>query len=419
MPLVTWDRADDWDRFAPEVVNTISGGQVLTLGAANGEGTVDGGATGDGNDRRVFRYRGPKLSDVEARLDFRLTLTPEPTPQTGITIHRDAGPPLTAWTNIVFEANAQLLLGAWAYNGTTLTTNQQQWTHTLRDNGAQVLAGDETRVRVLKVRLEGRRLRMKQWMRDQPEPAWQYDDALPTIVTGKGPGDVGVIFAHTGNSRGDVFVDSLSIAQIEDYVSLSELKRWLRFDADKIDTAHPDDGLMMAAIEGTCRWIERRCKRVFRQVHEARVFEVDDPYNVSLGHYNDLTGVIALSTDADGDGVFETVWPSSAYEVRSPQRSKFPEDAPANALRALGQSFPQNTTLGGRIERIKVDGLWGWESVPDPIRQAAKIMAARIVKRKEAPEGVMGMGQFGVVRVSRSDPDVNALIEPYRLRSLG
>lgn len=422
MAVVSWASAADWDRFTPELVNTATGGQVLALGATAGEATVDGGALGDGNDRRVYRYFGQKATDLEARLDFRLIPGGNPTPQIGLMFFRKTGLPLTVWTNIVFEANALLLLGAWNYNGTTLVnTNQQSWQHNLRDGGVQQLAGDPNRVRSLRVRVDdvGTRLRIKQWMRDEAEPGWQYDGPMPTVV-GTGPGEVGLILAHTGANRGDIRIDSLTIATQDDYTSLAEMKLWMGGHAEDAEQPSALDGLIQAAITGTSRWLERKCKRHFYQRVETRYFAADDAYNLALGHWNDLVDLQSLTTDEDGDGVYEGVWATSEFELRPRNAPTMPEERPYRSVRAIGRRFPINATQGGRIERLALLGTWGWPSYPSGIVTGTKIQVARIVKRKEAPEGIMGLNQFGVLRVAnKPDPDVMQAIGPYRLRSLG
>lgn len=57
----------------------------------------------------------------------------------------------------------------------------------------------------------------------------------------------------------------------------------------------------------------------------------------------------------------------------------------------------------------------GWPSVPDEIVQATKILAARLFRRSASPEGVIGSEQWGVVRLARTDPDVQSLIDPFVL----
>ena len=52
------------------------------------------------------------------------------------------------------------------------------------------------------------------------------------------------------------------------------------------------------------------------------------------------------------------------------------------------------------------------EVVPDNVREATLLQTARQFRRRLSPEGVAGFGEFGAVRVSRLDPDVEALITP-------
>ena len=54
------------------------------------------------------------------------------------------------------------------------------------------------------------------------------------------------------------------------------------------------------------------------------------------------------------------------------------------------------------------------EIVPDNLREATKMLASRLFRRRLSPEGVAGFGDFGAVRVTRVDPDIEALITPNR-----
>ena len=53
----------------------------------------------------------------------------------------------------------------------------------------------------------------------------------------------------------------------------------------------------------------------------------------------------------------------------------------------------------------------------DDVKEACYIQSARIFKRRESPEGVLGFGDF-TVRVSRLDPDVESLLRHYVLHAL-
>lgn len=56
---------------------------------------------------------------------------------------------------------------------------------------------------------------------------------------------------------------------------------------------------------------------------------------------------------------------------------------------------------------------------PDSLVQAVQLLTARYLERRNSPSGVLGSGDFGVVRVSSSDRDVSALIAPYRRMLVG
>ena len=63
--------------------------------------------------------------------------------------------------------------------------------------------------------------------------------------------------------------------------------------------------------------------------------------------------------------------------------------------------------------RLRVTARWGWPAVPDQVVEAAKLLAVRLYRRKDSPQGVLGSSEWGVTRVSAVDPDVEALICPF------
>jgi hypothetical protein len=69
--------------------------------------------------------------------------------------------------------------------------------------------------------------------------------------------------------------------------------------------------------------------------------------------------------------------------------------------------------------RVRVTARFGWPTVPEGVVQATLIQAARLYRRKDSPEGVTGSAEWGVVRLSRRDPDVWNLIEPLVLTGFG
>ncbi|PZG14433.1 hypothetical protein C1I95_21770 [Micromonospora craterilacus] len=70
--------------------------------------------------------------------------------------------------------------------------------------------------------------------------------------------------------------------------------------------------------------------------------------------------------------------------------------------------------LGDR-QRVRITARWGWPAVPPGVVEATLLLASRLWMRRNSPEGVLGSADWGTVRVSRMDPDVEALIREYAL----
>lgn len=92
------------------------------------------------------------------------------------------------------------------------------------------------------------------------------------------------------------------------------------------------------------------------------------------------------------------------------------ETGPVDAL-ARGQAVTSLALPYGRWGpgRVRVTARWGWPAVPDDIVEATILLANRLVLRTDSPEGVASSGEWGAIRLSRWDPDVESLIAPYIL----
>jgi len=56
--------------------------------------------------------------------------------------------------------------------------------------------------------------------------------------------------------------------------------------------------------------------------------------------------------------------------------------------------------------------VFGWPAVPRNVKTASLIAAAQIFRIKDAPFGVAGFGEFGVVRIQQN-PQVMWLLRRY------
>ncbi len=189
------------------------------------------------------------------------------------------------------------------------------------------------------------------------------------------------------------------------YASLADLKAALGIATDTTR-----DGLLTAALAGASRAIDRRCGRTFYAdtTATARTFRLkgrvyQDGWDVWV-NVDDIateTGVI-VELGISGSATYTA---TTSYEL-----------GPENAL-AYGEPFWRivfpNGLLYGRESRLRVTARWGFPAVPDQVSQAALLYAARLFRRKDSPEGIAGTTEWGAVRVSSRDPDVEALIAPY------
>ena len=188
------------------------------------------------------------------------------------------------------------------------------------------------------------------------------------------------------------------------YVALSELKSALGI------TSSTDDAFLNLAIGAAETAINDLCGRKFTAdgSASARIYRAQ-PYICVSDDISTLTGLV-VKTDTNADGTFDQTWASSDYQVEP--LNNLVKGRSVNNLRAVGDYlFP---VYGDGLASVEVTANWGWPAVPDPIEQATLMMASRLYGRKASPMGVIGVGDFGPVRISRSDPDVAHMLMDYR-----
>lgn len=174
-------------------------------------------------------------------------------------------------------------------------------------------------------------------------------------------------------------------------------------------------------IYGACfaasRWAEQWCERHFWRTasSEVRTFEPGDLYCLRLPEFNDLVSVTTLKTDASGDGTYETTWTTGDYQLQPVNPGAAPETKPYTRIRAVGsQLFPWIVSgILARRDLIQITGVFGWPAVPSAVKQACGLMAAELFRRKDAPLGTAGEGEFLIPTTSQTQ-QAKALLAPYR-----
>lgn len=193
------------------------------------------------------------------------------------------------------------------------------------------------------------------------------------------------------------------------YATLADVKAALRIN-DNID-----DSLIETAIEAASREIDGHTERYFYNSGTAtRVFIPSDAF---LTEIDDAISITQIETSSDGVQ-FDTTWNLDSDFQFEPLNGRVGGlEVPTQRLRAIGNYlFPiwDVKNVNSYEATVRVTGTWGWSAIPQAIKQATILYAARQYKRYDAPLGVAGFGDIGAINITRIDPDVMALVAPYR-----
>ena len=198
------------------------------------------------------------------------------------------------------------------------------------------------------------------------------------------------------------------MAITDGYTTLQEVKDILRI------TDAVEDTLIERCIESASRHIERYCERTFIAGTATRIYTPNDSYICEI---DDLISVTSIKTSTDADGSFDTTWKTTDYQLEPLNGIAGGVYSPYTRIRAVGDYlFPTVNYPDSQGEATtQVVGVFGWgTAVPTDVRQACNLLSIREFKRYDSPLGVAGFGEIGVVRVSRTDPDIESLLAPFR-----
>lgn len=194
------------------------------------------------------------------------------------------------------------------------------------------------------------------------------------------------------------------------YCTAAEVKSYASITVTTYDT------LIDRAIEAASRRVDTYCQRRFWVDAGQTGTRMYKPVNCGLVWIDDLstsTG-FTVETDDNDDGTYETLWSSSDYELRPVSGANaYPEAKPYTQLVAVeSRRFPTTT----KRTSLKLTGKWGWPAVPHAVREATLMLTHRLHLRPGAPFAIAtaGIGDMTPMRLSQMDPDVAALLNPYR-----
>lgn len=188
------------------------------------------------------------------------------------------------------------------------------------------------------------------------------------------------------------------------YATLAEVKARLDITTTAQDTA------IETQIEAASRWVDEYCGRSFwaSSAGVVRYYTADDPTWLQI---DDVTTVTAIAADEDGDRTYERTWTVADYDLDPPDASQRGNPYNRVVVTPNGDyTFPVGMRRG-----VKITGTWGWPAVPKSVTEAVILLAVRLRKRNDAPFGIAGSAELGMLQnIPRTDPDVAALVAPYR-----
>jgi hypothetical protein len=213
------------------------------------------------------------------------------------------------------------------------------------------------------------------------------------------------------------------------YTGKEELKSRLNI------TDGNSDYEIQVAIQAVTNWINTYCGRHFYQLTETRTYQPDNIWELEIDDMVSTPAVTAMTQvnlDYDGDGVYEVAWgaPGTNYMLKLGGPGNAADNFNVNAagvprpfrqLQVLAGSAPVQPAGGGwlpfiwpytHLNRVQIVGTWGWNSVPPSVAQASLLLCTDVFKSKDAPWGIAGTAETGLMRV-QSNPWAVEFLHDY------
>ena len=192
------------------------------------------------------------------------------------------------------------------------------------------------------------------------------------------------------------------------YCTLDELKSWLR------SSLNLSDAILEANIESASRMIDRFTGHQFypQTSATARVFTACHLDLIEVDDISSTTGLI-VKTDQNYDGTFEYTWSASTDYQLEPLNNLTRGRA---VWRIRRKQFGTYWFPVSDEALVQVTAKWGWPAIPDQVKTACLIQAARLVNRRDSALGFVQSPEIGSSDRLRAqmDPDAMALLAPFQ-----
>lgn len=243
-----------------------------------------------------------------------------------------------------------------------------------------------------------------------PSPPASAEGLWQVTWVGTGGSVASTVQVFTSTFR--VFSTASLTGQQRWYAGLAEMKSRLGVPYAQVNAVTQDDYEMTTSLQVASGAINRYCATHFFQVTEARTFAPLSIYHLPVDQV--VPGSITqFALDYNGYGTFDTIWAENVnYQVYqeghqyNKNRSGITE--PFDFVEVLlgtgtagGQFFPFTWPFSHK-DRVKITATWGWPEIPPEVNQACLLLAVDIFKAKDAPWGIAGSSEVGMVRIQQS-----------------
>ena len=165
------------------------------------------------------------------------------------------------------------------------------------------------------------------------------------------------------------------------------------------------NGILLDIITAVTSEIDNYCNRSFALTSATRYFDgVGDNLIV-----DDLVSVTTFKLDTGGDGVWETTLTEGTDFLLYPYNT-----SPKWLVKLTDDSTASDFATGKR-KGVEIVGVWGYATVPDPIRQAAMMQVCRLFRLSQGGYGTeIGTPEIGTQTIYQGLPsDAKRMLAAY------
>ena len=185
------------------------------------------------------------------------------------------------------------------------------------------------------------------------------------------------------------------------YTTLKDLKRYLGIDIDGSDTV--DDGDLNRIVNVVSRAIEHTTGTKFYAATETRY------YNPTMSNRLNIDNCLSITTikeDTSGDGVFDTTWAATDYQLRPRNAATGTPAEPYKWVSTLPNGARVFPTWWDDYDPVQIVGSFGYNSgtstsAPDQIKQACLMGCGLMFEVQKTNLGVGGGDFSGTIEARR------------------